>query len=939
MQIRPNGKPLLQSFAMSSAKASGLRSGSMGRRSPSQLSAKKARGIPIRTTSTRTQVSTAALEWVPKSNQNSVPPFPLPQGVIVREVAADMTAGFSVELPFHAFENQLCDWSLCNQPSVSQPGMVDQLPSTGSPHIQEYGLMTALEQPLQAVLLGDQPSTGCLDLLSMSPSTQVFTSSLHRIVLFAVANNFAGLDSIPEELVMKLLQHETSERFFKMMCYASDSYSARVLAFNLFKKSIKSGNASLLHFLLRDNIFGIELNQPIFLDHYQDRRTPIQEASSSQHTAVDKILLDHGADPNLFEGFTSKGWPSNALGLAIAGAEADTYNFELLETLVNSGCELSFDLIHRLLNHRTDERIMQLCISQLKTKAFDEPSRKLLFRRAFAYQDPVLLPGILEDMLSCGLDINFDLSVSSECVCSDSVSSDSGDPEVYDDPTTIIDQVVSRGDLAMVEMLRDCGARLTRDTLPCAIFSENKELVRYLLSMNAYFDGIGSMGISPLAAAIRTGDDELIRLIFNSQPLTFILQFAQFKSALTAAIEVKNWNFIELLLDSGGAVMQDVKIRDLLFTAAIEVKNWDFIELLLDSGGAAAQDVKHRALLCALRHGRVDIARRSIDPSFPTNEHEFNNALEEAIKGGNSECVDILLEKKAAQFLSHFAIESAIENRQEEIALKLIESGFPTRMYQLAIALGSRNSAIVLALLDHDVYNPINLRPHEQVVYHGDFSELRRHDSEYNEWVLDSALQWGDVSIVTVLVSCSIRTTHRNCQPLRSALEKVNKIHKEEILGILLRAGYDICNTGHDMTVLRAAVIAGDIGIVKYALELGADPYDPNAILEASKRDRSIFDLLLYEQARRYPKGRKGWGAEILINAIRNSDYDLFKKLVEAGADANVCTIAKLQGSFVERYCRILTWWAVGFAHCSISWPMGANHCGVAHVAHPKNLF
>ena len=93
--------------------------------------------------------------------------------------------------------------------------------------------------------------------------------------------------------------------------------------------------------------------------------------------------------------------------------------------------------------------------------------------------------------------------------------------------------------------------------------------------------------------------------------------------------------------------------------------------------------------------------------------------------------------------------------------------------------------------------------------------------------------------------------------------------------------GADInAKNSNDKTALVIASEKGNLGIVKYLLEHGADNIN-YALRMASKRGYSeIVNCLL--------KNGSGYINEALLDAIINENLELVKYLVEHGADVNI---------------------------------------------------
>jgi ankyrin repeat protein len=221
------------------------------------------------------------------------------------------------------------------------------------------------------------------------------------------------------------------------------------------------------------------------------------------------------------------------------------------------------------------------------------------------------------------------------------------------------------------------------------------------------------------------------------------------------------------------------------------------------------------------------------------------------------------------------ALRNTVKDGRDAVALDLIASGADTNGdgSVLLEALRRRNAVLVRALLDADA----SPRYEDQVC-----TELA-----WDETSMELAVEWGDRTIVQAIISAGADV---NACHDKTALSIAVERKDYDMINLLVEAGCDVNNLKARMigrTALSAAVKTGDINVVKYVFDLGADPQDDQAFTESMGQNPALLNLLLEKHGARYPRGRRGWGAAILEKAIDAGDYELFKKLIERGADAN----------------------------------------------------
>lgn len=164
------------------------------------------------------------------------------------------------------------------------------------------------------------------------------------------------------------------------------------------------------------------------------------------------------------------------------------------------------------------------------------------------------------------------------------------------------------------------------------------------------------------------------------------------------------------------------------------------------------------------------------------------------------------------------------------------------------------------------------------------------------------AAEWGDRSIIQDLINSGadvnaigVRNNH-----IVSALIISIKKRDQDLAKFLVHAGANpnIPNietkdyfTEDDGSIplvkenspLAAAAKNGDVGMIKFLFEYGADPYDRIAIDDAANIE-TLF-LLVDKHSSRYPQGNKNIGGRTLALAIRPKDSIVFEKLIEKGLD------------------------------------------------------
>lgn len=629
-------------------------------------------------------------------------PRELPQGVIIREATFNTMPLITIDLPFHSFERYLRG-NLPILTAKKQPNSSTHVPSTGSNHAEVWGPENGGLKALQVIVPDEQDP---FNLPLMTPHTRLFSSPLHRNMVFSVANNFAGIGTLPMEKVFEFLQRETSEGLYRMIRSAPEYFTTQAIALNLFKASIEFGDARMVDFLIRQSLPGITPNRFIY-SHRGPRYTPIEIAAALLHKNVVRTLLEHGADANLSD--SGQCWLSSrdhgALVYVVKGmyrsqlseriAQLDP---ELFEMLVNAGGELDLYALKALIEHDTKGDIVRLIISKHAAKKHKQWSMEGVFHLVFKYQNHENSLETLKIMHENGADINYAEAH-------------------YGRILTVIDVVAGHGDLIMIKHLFGAGARFTGDTLPCAISSGNEALVQYLLDHGARTDSMGLLKISPLAAAIRLQIREVLDLVVCPQSLISLGDPEYLRSAFQAALEVRDakWikdlgglgevrpedlgtalivaikdeqeEFAQLLIDAGADTNSALAFIDSALAGALIRRNAGMVRSLLKAGAEPNDRTEGResAFRLAVIWGDCRVVQSIIDAGANLNDYSNNvvgaPALSIAVEGRDKDMVAMLLHAgcdindQTAQFRGESALKAAVKTGDLEMVHYVLEHG------------------------------------------------------------------------------------------------------------------------------------------------------------------------------------------------------------------------------------------------------------------------
>ena len=463
-----------------------------------------------------------------------------PRGYIVEDQAADgdIGEGFTSFQDVSTLEGQLGD---------EFNGTAHAVANAWTPDISDF---SALESVVPQTMVDESLHGFPLTHLDI----QVFTSPLHRQILYSLANNLAGLDRLPTQEIINFLQKESDETLYRTI-RSAQGYTARAIIHSLFKAALEAGDARIVDILIRDNPAYIKINERCIVDDM--RYTPIERAIKLGHEELVEIFLSHGAEVN--------GSLDFAIMHGVHGANSSLHR--ILRSLFEKekGAQLGSSALDYLL--RLDGELAVLIMSARARENAAQWCRWGLFCNAIKWLDDLLSMKIIEIMLECGVDLN-------HCVV------ESGPFPYRED--RVMDIAAQRGQIYIVDLLLKSGASLTGNTLPCAVKSQNKDLIELLLGSGADINSIGSLQITTLSVAIELRDDHMIRFLEDQGASVIDQSKEHCSAAVVAASRVGDIQYIERLIKLGGKV----RARDLgygLLIATIDDRDED-VKKLIDAG-------------------------------------------------------------------------------------------------------------------------------------------------------------------------------------------------------------------------------------------------------------------------------------------------------------------------------------------------------------------
>lgn len=336
----------------------------------------------------------------------------------------------------------------------------------------------------------------------------IFTDQFVQLLLFSIVNNFAGLDGTPAKVIIRLInQHEPlRSKILNYLTTEVSTVSSRAMAEKLLEAAIEAGEAKTVHDLL---VLGmVKPDDIVFLNSSPDknpnRLTPVEMAAKLRHLDIVGLLLRFHADANKTYRDPRFDTEQGALEYAIGfWGNYSPIDIKLVKLLLNSGATVRGRLMCATIRWG-DEALVEILMSRLSPSAHVDYVYELIVPAAGYLRNDVGLNVVRQVMRACR-DMH-----NNECIDSN--------------PDCLVQAMCNaarRNNRELIDLLLPHGGQEGLDmALTAAAQFGSHSLVRLLISHGARANGqacqinpeLDSLGTTPLAEAIRRGDDELVAL-------------------------------------------------------------------------------------------------------------------------------------------------------------------------------------------------------------------------------------------------------------------------------------------------------------------------------------------------------------------------------------------------------------------------------------------
>ena len=571
-----------------------------------------------------------------------------------------------------------------------------------TPGWSENALLPAIEDVLDCLrsLLPDNSQlVGFGDSLEVVPSSLDSEDRFLHIMLYSVANGFAGFQGVPIESIFRLIrsQPQMSSRLF-LSLQQSPSLLAKPLADNLFRAAVLACDVQAVETILRGvrgKAYSIAPDDIIC--EYQDRMfTPVEFAAKLRNTEMVRILVTLGANVNkTYE--EDEDLECGALELAIRkGARScEPVDPLLVQILLEAGAEVRPNLVRRVGRWDSSVELQRQLVEQIR------PNAHRSFVMALWYVAEWLDHGIMLQLTK--LLFRFCEETCLRCIPSSPNCSCCAERAQAPEPiekTLVV--AARRGNLELLKFLSKYIPRPPDAALSAAIYSGDLTLVDFLITHGAgakgkaakiaYESGIAEklegreivhIYTTPLAEAIRSQNPAAMRRVEQLGAWNHLEQPNHFQAAALAAVEVNDTSLltkilskytdesgwylgpalveatqnehtaiVSTLLSAGAsvnyAVLEPTHGIRLPLCLALTQRNKNLVNMFLESDidpaltSKISRECKSPLELASL-WGHVSTIKSMISMGFSLDDGKESTAMTAAVEAGNRELVEYLL--------------------------------------------------------------------------------------------------------------------------------------------------------------------------------------------------------------------------------------------------------------------------------------------------------
>jgi ankyrin repeat protein len=587
-------------------------------------------------------------------------------------------------------------------------------------------------------LLPGEPNERQTDLITKDA---MLDTNFLRLLLFSIANGFAGLGDIPVASILRFLtRYGDVDTLFSQVLQSSPNHVAKSLAENLVKAAIEAQQSHIVKYLLDTRLLRIN---DLYVGPNGWKLTALERAAHLRDFKTVKVLLAAHAD-------VDKSYPSYPHGCGplnflikgiLRGETISPDTMGLFDALLHNGAKVDVAMLERVVGLLRNSTLSLLLISRfLETYETDLVRDDILPLVTLELDENEAYEATEKIISACGRLHKY------QCL------------HEYESKTEwALIQSAKRGHTRVVQLLLPYTTRFHR-VLSASFRSGKAEIVDLVLAKRPNFNASAhsidkedwSLDVTdwfwtvttPLAEALRTRNPKWIQLCEDSGALQHLDLTGHFSAALAAAATIGDLQYVRkifrhrpealhmevypalvlslenghdeissLLIEAGayldGHHFSSFRLRTPLFVAVLQ-RNAQMVRMILDAGPEMCDGRVNTELI---RWGDRSIIS-DFRLAFPTASIRSNDY------GGigkgvlTKDFLDFLMDEGLIDegVLSHFLGE-AIKKNDTPMVYHLLDLGVDSLYHDnLRAAVEHRRLDILVALLDNIQKRPRILR-------------------------------------------------------------------------------------------------------------------------------------------------------------------------------------------------------------------------------------
>lgn len=412
-----------------------------------------------------------------------------------------------------------------------------------------------------------------------------------RMLLLSMINGFAGLNDVPVENILKFFNSVGVSKLLLYVLEQSPTHIARTIADNIFRAAVEAGDTKVVMLLLKNKL--VDVNETVCVGQAQHtgikvkvKVTPLERAAALESLALVRLLIAEGADVNKtytnLDGERTEGALFNLIeALSIYRSKERTHQsstpelVEALESLLDAGARVRPRHLHRSLGNKEVPELSWFLSLRIRPEDHEE----FFENRSSILVDTAALPSEHEAMKV----MQQLIKLCTQADCNNCLV------EARYGVEYAAMHAARRGHIELVQLLFSTGIVTPRSPgiLAATIRSKNRALIDHILDKNDDVDppaveiGFGDGYTTPIAEALRDGNEDLIQLLEERGALDHLTEGGRFRALLKAAAEEDDLAYLKKILARAVTSKQAYRADLTLLSHAA---NGDAIRMLWEAG-------------------------------------------------------------------------------------------------------------------------------------------------------------------------------------------------------------------------------------------------------------------------------------------------------------------------------------------------------------------